>query len=434
MILPAMKIKMLLTFTAVTSLSSWLSAAEWPQYRGPNSDGASAEKLVAAQWPSAGPAQVWKTPTRDGFSSLAIGEGKAFTLVGRTIGGAYQEVCVALDAATGKELWATPLNPVKFDGSGNDGTSDNRGGEGPRSTPAWSDGKVYVLSARLRLVCLEADTGKIAWTKDLMKEHAGRNISWDNAASPLVVQDLVFVAGGGPGQSLLGINKRDGKVIWKGEDAKMTHASPVVATIHGTLQVIFLTQAGLIAVHPETGKVLWRHLVRYSTSTAASPVVGEGIVFCSAGYGVGATAVQIVKSGETFTTRELWRRTGNKPLANHWSTPVYHEGHLYGMFSFKEYGKGPLKCVELVTGKIKWEQPGFGAGNVIRIGGHLLALSDKGDLVLAEATPAAYKELARADVLNGKCWSTPAFSNGRVYARSTLEAVCVDLTARSASR
>lgn len=429
-----MKIKTLFALAAVASFSPFLPASDWPQYRGPNSDGSSSEKLVSAQWSGTGPAQVWKTVTKDGFSSFAIGAGKAFTLVGRTLAGAYQEVCIALDATTGKEVWATPLSPVKFDGSGNDGTADNRGGEGPRSTPAWSDGKVYVLSARLRLVCLEADTGKIAWAKDLMKEHAGRNISWDSAASPLIAGDLVFVAGGGSGQSLLGLNKGDGKVIWKGEDAKMTHASPIAATIHGTRQVIFLTQTGLIAVHPETGKVLWRHPVRYSTSTAASPVVGEDVVYCSAGYGVGATAVQIVKSGGTFATRELWKRPGNKPLANHWSTPVYYEGHLYGMFSFKEYGKGPMKCVELATGKIKWEQPGFGAGNVIRIGSHLLALSDKGELVLAEATADAYKEISRADVLDGKCWSTPAFSNGRVYARSTREAVCVDLTARAASR
>ena len=427
---------MKLTFVICSFWWSFLTvnSAEWPQYRGPNSDGSTSEEIGATKWPATGPRQVWKAKTPDGFSSLAIGGGKAFTLIGRQSGGAYQEVCVALDVQSGQELWASPLQPVKFDGMGNDGEGNNKGGEGPRSTPAYSDGKVYVLSAKLLLVCLDAGTGKAVWKKDLMREHGGRNISWENAASPLIEGDMVFVAGGGPGQSLLGINKADGKVVWKSEDTKMTHASPIAATIHGQRQIIFFMQNGLIAAAPKSGVVLWRHPFRFNVSTAASPVVGEDIVYCAAGYGVGSSAAKITKSGNSFSAKEIWRQKGDKPVANHWSTPLYYEGHLYGMFSFKDYGKGPLKCVELATGKVKWEQPGFGAGNVIRAGRHLIALSDKGEVVLVEANANGYKELARADVLDGKCWSTPAISDGHIYARSTKEAVCLDITQRTAQK
>jgi len=199
-----------------------------------------------------------------------------------------------------------------------------------------------------------------------------------------------------------------------------------VATIHGVRQVIFFTQSGLVALEAATGTRLWHYAFPYRVSTAASPVVGGDIVYCSAGYGVGAAAVQLARSEGKFAVTELWRSRGDRPIASHWSTPVYHDGHLYGMFSFKNYGDGPVKCVELKTGKVKWEQKGFGPGNLILAGSRLLALGDAGQLVLIEATPDSYRELARADILKGKCWSTPILSGGRIYARSTLEGVCLE--------
>jgi outer membrane protein assembly factor BamB len=410
------------------------TAADWTQYRGPSGDGKSTER-IAAKWPATGPKQVWKTPATDGFSSFVIAGGKAYTLVGRAVDGVPREVCVAVEAGTGKELWAVPIGVPRYghDG-GNQGTPDNSGGDGPRSTPTVDGDRVYAFSADLGLYCLDAKDGKVIWSKDLMKEHAGRNITWKNAASPLLDGNLIFVAGGGPGESLLGINKQDGKVVWKGADEKMTHATPTAATVLGTRQIIFFTQSGLVSVQPDNGKVLWRHAFRYNVSTAASPVVGGDIVYCAAGYGVGATAVRIAKTGEGFSATELWRKTGDQPVANHWSTPVYKDGHLYGMFSFKKYGTGPLKCVELATGEVKWEKAGFGAGNVILTPAGVLALADNGELALVEASPAAYNELARVKAVTGKCWSTPALSNGKVYLRSTKEGACFDLSGAMAQQ
>jgi outer membrane protein assembly factor BamB len=186
----------------------------------------------------------------------------------------------------------------------------------------------------------------------------------------------------------------------------------------------------LLSVEPKTGKELWRYNFRFNVSTAASPVVVGDIVYCSAGYGVGAGAVRVSKKGDAWSAEELYRITGNKPLANHWSTPVAKDGHLYGMFQFKEYGNGPIKCVEAATGKILWEQEGFGPGHVILAGETLVALSDDGHLVLIDPQPTAYKELARAKVLEGKCWTTPVVSNGQIFARSTKEAVCVDVAGK----
>jgi outer membrane protein assembly factor BamB len=371
---------------------------------------------------------VWKHPTPDGFSSFSVSEGRAFTLIQGKVEGANREICVAFDADSGRRLWERPVGVAKYDGGGDSGTSSNSGGDGPRSTPAVDGDSVYVLSAQLYLACLDAATGGQRWSKDILREFKGRNITWQSAASPLIDGNLVFVAGGGPDQSLLAFDKTSGEAVWKMGDERMTHATPTIATLLGTRQVIFFTQNGLVSVEATTGMPLWRYAFPYRVSSAASPVVGGDIVYCTAGYGVGAAAVRVTRSGERFAATELWRSRGDRPVANHWSTPVYHDGHLYGMFSFKEYGTGPVKCVELATGKVKWEQKGFGPGNMILANDRLLALSDAGELVLMEASPAAYRELARADVLEGKCWSTPALSGGRVYARSTVEGVCLEVT------
>ena len=251
-----MKIPAALATILVSTIS--LHALDWPQYRGVTGDGRTVEKIVKP-WPASGPKVLWKVPAPGGFSSFSVAGGKAFTLVLRDVDGASQETLLALDANSGREVWAAPLGTVKFDGGGDSGTNDNKGGDGPRSTPT-SDGKnVFTLSSKLVLQSFDAAAGRVAWTKDLIAEHAGRNIQWQTAASPLLEGGLLFVAGGGAGESLLAVDAKDGKVVWKAFDEKMTHATPVPATILGQRQVIFFLQSGLLAVEPKTGKELWRY-------------------------------------------------------------------------------------------------------------------------------------------------------------------------------
>lgn len=406
-------------------------AADWPQYRGPNADGTSGEKLLHTAWPANGPKVVWKRPLADGFSSFVIADGKAYTIVGQNVGGVKQEVVAGLNAANGQALWATPLGVAKYDGGGDAGTADNKGGDGPRTTPTVDGDKVYAISANLIVACLDAQTGKRLWSRDLMREHAGPNIRWKNAASPVIDGDLLFVAGGGPGQALLALDKKTGKTVWKTQDDLMTHSTPVVRDIHGVRQVIFFTQKGLVSLLPKNGSVLWRWDYPFNISTAISPVVSGDIVYVSAGYGVGAGACKVSKKGDKFEAAELWRKRTELP--NHWSTPVLKDGYLYGMFQFKEYGTGPLKCVELATGKEMWSKPGFGPGNVLLVDNHILVLGDAGQLVLVEATTKGYTEVANAKVIAGKCWSTPALADGKVYLRSTKEGVCLDIGTKVAS-
>ncbi|MES2705605.1 MAG: PQQ-binding-like beta-propeller repeat protein [Verrucomicrobiota bacterium] len=398
------------------------SAADWPFYRGPNGDGET-KAGVGKPWDSAGPKEVWKVGASAGFSSLTVSGGLATTLVTRDFEGSPTEYCVALDAATGKERWSAPLKIAKYQGGGDSGANDNGGGDGPRSTPTLAEGKVYVYGSNLDLYCFDAKTGKPDWTVDVLKEYKGKNIAWSNATSPVVEGDLVIVAGGGKGSTFLAFNKRSGALKWKTGDDVITHATPTPAVIHGEPQLIFFMKSGLVSLSPKNGKELWKQDFPFKVSTAASPVVSEDVVYCSAGYGVGCASYEVKKAGLSYETHELWRKEGDE-LANHWSTPICREGFLYGVFGFKKYGSAPVKCVNIRTGEVKWSKDGFGPGNVILASDKLLALSDKGELVLIDAKPDDYKELARADVLDGKCWSTPTLAGGFIFARSTKQAAC----------
>ena len=405
---------------ATTAFSA--DSSDWGTFRGPSGNGI-VPAVASSKWSLK---QVWKSPTNLGFSSFAVAGGKAYTLVTGESDGNSGEMILCLDEKTGKELWSKPLSVVpKYDGGGDAGTPDNKGGDGSRSTPVVNGGKVYAIDSMLGVFCFDAATGKEVWKHDVMKDNAGVQIKWENAASPVIDGDVLLLAGGGAGQALIGLNKNTGAVVWKGEDDKMTHATPVLADILGVHQAIFFTQTGLVAVDPQKGSVIWRAAFPYKVSTAASPVVFEDIVYCSAGYGVGAGAFKISKSGDKLEATQIWRRENQ--CFNHWSTPVVKDGYLYGMFSFKEYGAGPLACVDIRTGEDKWAEKGFGPGQVILAGDKVIATSDKGEIVVAEATPAGYKEVARKDVLDGKVWSYPILANGKIFARSTVEGVCLDL-------
>ncbi|MEO5804532.1 MAG: PQQ-binding-like beta-propeller repeat protein [Verrucomicrobiota bacterium] len=407
-------------FTGLISIQ----AADWPQYRGPNHDGSTPEK-ISTKWPVEGPKQIWKAELGDSFGSFAVAGGKAFCFIQRKADGQDAEVAIALDANTGNELWATPLGKPTY---------DKQGGDGPRSTPTIDGDRVYFLGAYLVLSCLDAKTGKKVWQHDLVKDFNGTVIKWNHAGSPTLDGDLIFVNAGGAGQAFLAFNKKDGKLVWKNGDDKPTHSSPVPTTILGTRQIIFFTQSGLVSAEPMTGKILWRFQYPFRTSSAIDPVVWNDIVYCSAAYGVGGGTCKISKTGNKFSAKELWRHEGD--TVNHWSTPVCKDGFLYGLFGSKEYGRGPLKCVDISTGKEIWSQPGFGSGGgTILVGdAHLLVQGDKGPIVLVEATPNGFNEIARAQPLGGQNWTMPVVSGGRIFARNTKEGVCLDVSPKIAGK
>jgi len=419
---PGISLAAMLGFAA----GSEMRAADWPQYRGPGTDGVSTD-LIRTNWAQEVPLRVWRVNIGPGLSSFSVAGGRAFTQVRRYVGNQDSEVCVALNANTGAELWATPVGIASYPDVGVGGD------DGPRSTPTVDGNLVYVLSSYLRMYCLNVTNGQVIWSRDLVAELGATLIQWQNAASPLLVGDLIILNGNTPTNSLIALNKLTGAVVWRGQSDGMTHASPIYTTAAGVPQVVFYTQTGLASVAPASGNVLWRYNLPYNNlSAGASPVVGSNFVYCSAAYGTGAGAVQLTGNGGAVSAAQAWRTPGAN--MNHWATPVFHEGNLYGI-----YGQSllSLRCIVMATGVERWRQSLSGAGaGVLLVSGYLLVTTDNGDVILVRPQPTSYSEVARFNAVNGsvsgvppKCWNVPAISNGRIYHRSTTEAACYDVAA-----
>ena len=293
------------------------SADEWPQYRGPHHTGASKESL--APW-GEGRLESHLENFSDQTDLVPLRLPMDSQLLSTLCKARKRLQCWmrALDC----RVWTAALDAADYghDG-GNAGANDNKGGDGPRSTPSIDGGSIYVLSADFVLVSYSLKNGQKQWSHDLLGDFAGQQIKWKNAASPVVDGNLVIVGGGGAGQSLLAFNKVTGKLAWKTGTETMTHATPVVAEIHGVRQVIFFCVSGLVSVEINSGKLLWKQPFKFAVSTAASPVVDGNVVFCSAGYGVGGGAYKVsmkggngarTKSGVSLATN-MWRIIGALP-------------------------------------------------------------------------------------------------------------------------
>lgn len=400
-------------------------AGDWPAYRGPGGDGICPEP-IRTDWPAEGPSVLWRQPLTDGFGSVSVVGDRVFTLVLDRSEAEPREVCLALDGETGAIVWSADVGPG---GDYQGGPAPEAGGsDGPRSTPVWHQGRVYVLATYLLLSCLDAATGEVVWTKDVRNELEAYLIPWHSAASPVIADGVLLVSTGQWGRSVVGLDPADGAVLWRNGFGNYTHATPVPTSLGGQSQVIFLTWEGLQALDPQSGREVWRYPLAFNrTSVGASPVVVGDIVYCSAAYGTGAGAARIAGNGPTLRATEIWRKVSSK-LMNHWMTPVAHDGHVYGYYGQHKYRTAPLQCVNAETGEVRWGEDGFGHGGLLLVGDQLLAVTDRGEVVLADASPEAYRERARFRAIqNGVVWNAPAISNGRLFVRGTREIAAFDV-------
>lgn len=385
--------------------------AYWTGFRGPLRDGHYQEQPVRTDWPAGGLTPLWKQPIGGGYASFAVADGRAFTIEQRRT----QEVVAAYDVATGRELWTHA-----WDGD----FKEWMGGDGPRATPAWFDGRVYALGAEGELRALDASSGALIWRVNILEDNGARNLEWGMAASPLVVDDLVVVHPGGPGgRSVVAYDRETGARRWSVLDDKASYSSPAIATIAGVRQILVLTAARLVALTPETGALLWSHPWPAPNDINASQpvVVGGDRVLLSSGYGTGASLIEVRAEGGGYATRAVWTNTR---LKNRFSSSLVHEGHIYGL------DETILTCLDLDTGEVRWKAGRYGHGQLLLASGHLVVLSEDGDLALVRATPERHDERARFSVLDGKTWNHPVIDDGRLLVRNLAEMAAFDLRVR----
>lgn len=382
-----------LLFMSVSAFAQ--TNGEWPQWRGANRDGISKETGLLKQWPESGPPLVWKASgAGSGYSSLSISKGRLYTMGSR----GEREFVIAFDVATGKEVWATPHGK----------TFDNDRGGGPRGTPTIDGDRVYALGGSGDLSLLDARTGKIIWTQNVLSKFGGSNISWGISESPLVIGDRVLVNAGGQGASIVALRKTDGSLIWKSQSDEAGYSSAIPVEVGGTTQVIFFTGNRAVALDLRDGKLLWEYR-RPSNDVAniATPVARGNRVWISSDYGTGGGLVEIKADGigqEVYFTKDM---------RNHHATSILIGDHLYG------YSSAILTAMKFDTGEIAWKDRSVGKGSLTFADGHLYAFSENGVVGLVEANPAAYKEKGRFRIQQGSLptWSHPVVAGGRLYIR-----------------
>ncbi|MBI3403927.1 MAG: PQQ-like beta-propeller repeat protein [Acidobacteria bacterium] len=366
---------------------------------------------ILTAWPSAGLKQLWKQPVGGGYASFVIAQGRAFTIEQRRA----QEVVAAYDVATGRELWTRAW-------AGN--FRESMGGDGPRATPTWHEGKLYALGAEGELECLDAETGKVIWSKNILTDNGAANITWGMSASPLIVDDKVIVLPGGAGKkSVVAYNKLTGERVWGSLDDNATYASPSVETLAGQRQILLFTANRFVSVAVEDGKLLWEFPWRteYDINSAQPIVTDANHVFISSGYDHGCALLEITRveiaAGSnvrlvSFTARKVWE---NKNLKNKFTSSVLYQGYIYGL------DENILACIDAKTGERKWKGGRYGYGQILLAGGKIIVLSETGRLALVNATPEAHQELASFQALDGKTWNYPAIAGGRIFVRNTTE-------------
>ena len=395
----------------VIGLLVWSAApagGEWPQWRGSNRDGISGESGLLKRWPAEGPPLVWKTSVAgQGYSSLSISEGRIFTQGAR----GDREFVIAIDVATGKLLWET-VSGRRF---------GNNRGDGPRGTPTLDGDRVYALGANGDLSCLEISTGRKIWAVNLLEEFGGSNIRWGISESPLVLGDRVLVNAGGPDSSIVALNKMDGSLIWKSQSDKAGYSSAVPLEINGVTQAIFFTGIRALGVDVRDGRLLWEYQkVSNRTANIATPIVHGNRVFVSSNYGTGCALLEIKRNGNGFRAEEIYF---NQNMKNHHSSSILVGGVLYG------YSSAILTALRFDTGEVLWKNRSVGKGSLVYAEGHLYCFSQKGVVGLVEASPEAYREKGRFSIPQGSLpsWSHPVISDGRLYLRDQDDLYCFDI-------
>jgi len=404
--------KTLLLVTIVLMNLPAARAGEWPQILGPDRNGVAVDEKIVDSLPKGGPDVRWTKEVGDGFSGVAVAQGKV-VLFHRP--GDVERV-EAFDPRTGEKQWATDY-PAPYAG----GISADRG---PRCVPLIHGDRIFLLGAAGNLHCAGLADGRKIWSHSLAAEYKAPEGYFGFGSTPIVDGNKLLVnVGGRAGTGIVAFAIADGKPVWQSTDEQASYSSPVAVTRDGVRHVVFVTRLSALSINPEDGSVRWKFPfgARGPTVNGASPLVFDDQLFLSASYGVGAVFARFSRdSAET-----VW--ANNDTMSSQYSTCVRLEGFLYGVDGRQDGGPTRLRCFDPQTGDVRWTKERFGIASLILADGKLIIIKDDGQLVLAAASPEGYKELGQARLLKSTTRALPALSDGLLFVRDTETLKCVDL-------
>jgi outer membrane protein assembly factor BamB len=402
------------------------AADDWTQWQGPDRNNVSKETGLLKTWPKGGPKLLWTfSEAGMGYTAPAVVGDRLYTMGGT--GG--KDYLFALEAKTGKKVWAAPLGPM---------FEQNRG-DGPRGTPTVDGDRLYLITGSGNLICLQTADGKEVWRKGLRTDLGGNMQSgWGYSESPLVDGDQVVCTPGGRLGAVAALDKKTGAVTWRSKDFtdKAAYSSLVVANFGGERQYVQMTGESVAGVAAKDGKLLWRFARPSRIAAIPTPVVFGDHVYVSSGYGTGCALLKVRKDGDKFQADQVY---ANRNMTNHHGGVVLLDGHVYG------YGDGKgWACQNVLKGDLAWQDNRkLAKGSVAYADGHLYCYSERdGTLVLVPATTAGWKEdgrmsLPRKSTLerpsaqsSNNVWTHPVVANGRLYLRDQDLIFCFDVKAQ----
>ncbi len=386
-----------------------------PAFRGSDRSGIVRGIRLARNWERVPPRQLWRQPIGGGWSSFAVVGDHCVTQEQR---GEYETV-VCYELKTGRECWAH-RDLASF--------YEVTGGGGPRATPTIHYGRVYSLGATGILNCLDGSTGRRIWSVNILEENRVENRLFGMAGSPLLIDGMVIVSPGAKGNSLVAYDQQNGRKLWGGGDAPAAYSAPQSCQLAGRRQILNFNAEGLFAHALDDGRVLWsttwisnpeeRNNVCQPVVLSAMANTEADRVFISSGYGNGCAVFEVTESHHRFVVHEQWR---NRNLKAKFTSVVIRDGYVYGLDG------RILTCLDLQTGERCWKGGRYGHGQLIRVEDLLLIQAESGEVVLVEASPVSFQEIARFQALDDRTWNHPLLAGSLLVIRNDREAACYKL-------
>jgi outer membrane protein assembly factor BamB len=386
---------------------------DWPDFRGQDRTGIIPGRLLNPDpdWQSSPPELLWKIPVGLGWGSVSVVGSGLFTMEQR----GPKETLAAYSLVDGSEIWSVS-HGARF--------SEQMGGDGPRTTPVYHEGKVYAFGATGWLSAHEAGTGKTIWAKNILEENQASNLVWGMSSTPVIYKDMIIAAPGGPaGSQVQAYRLDDGEVVWKSGSGGASYGSPVIRELGGRDWALVFQADGLYAMNPEDGAVGWSFAWSNSPKVnAAIPYVNGNEVLISNGYGVGSALFEVtsesIDNEETWKTSEIWTSIRLKSKFN---DLLIHEGFIYGL------DEGRLTCLDLESGRRLWKGDSYGFGQMLQINNRIIILSESGEVALVKMDSEDFQEITKFQAIQGKTWNHPAIAHGKLIVRNDREMACFDL-------
>lgn len=393
-------LRVLLSTAAFAAVVAPLAAQDWPQWRGPNRDGAVASFTEPAAWPEQ-LQRRWQVDVGLGYATpLLVGDRiYMFTRQGD------DEVMLALDAASGKTIWRSSY-PAPFEMV----PATARHGAGPKSTPAYANGRLFALGMTSVVTAFDAGTGKRLWQTEPTRAQP----LYHTAMSPIVDGDMVIVHVGGQGDAALtAFDVRTGAPRWRWTGDSPAYGSPIVVNLAGTRQVVTFTHQNLVGVSAADGALLWRRPFTTPSNTSSQTPIVHRDMLIQAGRENGITAFRVARRGGTWGTDEVW---STKDVSLHMTNGVVADGVLYGL---SHLNSGQYFALDLDTGKVLWTSEPRQATNaaMVRAGGVVFSLEDDAEMVVLRASRERFDPIRRYDVATSATWAQPAIARDRLYVK-----------------